>query len=157
MAILDKLQRALDAEQIRYEVHSHPEAMTARSLAAADHVADREVAKVVIVRADEQMQMLVLPASHRVELHALRELLGVRHLRLANEGELGEVFAQCEVGAMPPFGNFWQMPVWVDDRLRAETEIVFAGGNHHETVHMAYSDFERMVHPRHASFASLGS
>jgi Ala-tRNA(Pro) deacylase len=157
MAILEKLQRALEAEHVHYEVHSHPEAMTARSLAAADHVPDHEVAKVVVVRTDEQMQMVVLPASHRVELHALRELLGVRHLRLASERELGEIFSQCELGAMPPFGNFWQMPVWVDDTLRAETEIVFAAGNHHETVHMAYSDFERLVHPRYARFASEGN
>lgn len=155
--ILDKLQRALDAEGIPYEVHAHEEAMTARDLAAAEHVSAREVAKVVVVRADEQMQMVVLPASHRVELHALRDLLGVRHVRLAEEDELAQVFSQCELGAMPPFGNFWQMPVWVDDALSDEAEIVFAGGNHHETVHMAYSDFERMVHPRHAAFAVRGS
>ena len=157
MAILDKLQRALDAEGIPYEVHAHEEAMTARDLAVAEHVPPKEVAKVVVVRADDQMQMVVLPASHRIELQALRDLLGAGHLRLADERELAQVFSQCEVGAMPPFGNFWQMPVWVDDTLSEESEIVFAGGNHRETVHMAYCDFERLVHPRHAAFAVRGS
>jgi Ala-tRNA(Pro) deacylase len=154
MAILDKLQRALDAERVPFEVHSHPEAMTARSLAAADHVPDHEVAKVVVVRADDDLQMAVVPATHRVELHALRDLLGARHLRLATEEELEELFSQCELGAMPPFGNLWNLPVWVDDSLTREREIVFAGGNHRETVHMKYADFERVVHPRHAQFAT---
>ncbi len=153
MAILEKLQRLLDLRGINYQVHPHPEAFTAKALARAEHVGPDHVTKVVVTCSGDQMQMVLVPASRRIDMRALRHALGAREVHLADEGEINDIFSQCETGAVPPFGGFWDIPVWMDETLSRNREMIFAGGNHHETVHMNYSDFEQLVHPRHAHFS----
>jgi Ala-tRNA(Pro) deacylase len=157
MSVSSKLKAALDSEHVRYEVRSHPQAFTASGVAQAEHVPGREVAKVVMLRAGHDYFMAVVPSTERVDEIKLRHLVGRLDLHLADEDELLRVFPDCERGAMPPFGNLYGVPVWVDERLTHEPEIVFNAGTHVETIHMAYSDFARIVGPRVARFASPGS
>jgi Ala-tRNA(Pro) deacylase len=113
-----------------------------------EHVPGRMVAKVVIAIADdEQMVMLCLPAPCRVNMLKLMDLLGTDDVRLAREDEFAREFSDCEIGAMPPFGNLYRMPVFVDKQLAADERIVFAAGLHTDTVEMHYADFARLVHP----------
>jgi Ala-tRNA(Pro) deacylase len=157
MAILPSLQRLLDRNQIPYEVHTHPTAMTAAELAAADHVPPSEVAKVVVLRSTDRFMLAVLPAARRLDLDRIRGLVGDPELRLASESEFAEVFPACELGAMPPIGGLFGLPVWVDDALGREAETVFSGGNHHETVHVAYRDFVRITNPEFGEFSTRRS
>ena len=152
MPILTKLREYLDTNGVRYEVHSHAEAFTAISVADADHVPATEMAKVVILRSRGEFLMAVLPAVYKVDLSQLRDLTGKSELHLATEEEFSRLFPRCEPGAMPPFGNLYGLPVWVDEPLRRQQEIVFNAGTHTQTVHMAYADFERLVQPRVVSF-----
>jgi len=154
MSIAAKLKRALDSEHVPYEVRSHRQAFTASGVAKADHVPGAEVAKVVMLRSGHDYFMAVVPATYRVDEVKLRHLLGRSDLHLADEDEFLRVFPDCERGAMPPFGNLYGVPVLVDEHLAHEPEIVFNAGTHVETVHMAYSDFARVVQPRVASFAT---
>ena len=152
MPILTKLREFLDASGVAYEVRSHLPAFTAQEVAAAQHVPGREMAKVVIVRAGREFLMAVLPAPQRVDLGQLGAAAGKPDLHLATEAEFAGLFPACEAGAMPPFGNLYGLPVWVDQALTRDKDISFNAGTHDQTVRMAYADFARLVQPRVASF-----
>ena len=153
MPILTRLKEFLDRNGVRYEVHAHRPAFTAQQVAAAEHVPGREVAKVVIVRDGDSFLMAVVPATHRVNLHQLAEASRATHPQLATEAEFTRLFPACEAGAMPPFGNLYGLPVWVDETVTRDQTIVFNAGTHEQSVHMEYADFARLVRPRVASFA----
>ena len=152
MPIHTKLGEFLDASGVAYEVRSHLQAFTAQEVAAAQHVPGREMAKVVIVRAGREFLMAVLPAPQRVDLGQLGAAAGKPDLHLATEAEFAGLFPACEAGAMPPFGNLYGLPVWVDQALTRDKDISFNAGTHDQTVRMAYADFARLVQPRVASF-----
>jgi Ala-tRNA(Pro) deacylase len=142
-----KLRAFLDGHGVRYVSIQHSVAFTASEVAESVHVKGRDFAKTVIVKIGESMAMVVLPASRRIVLHDLREMLGSEELRLATEAEFKGAFPDCEVGAMPPFGNLYNMPVYVAAHLAEEREIVFNAGTHSEVMQLAYADFEQLVHP----------
>jgi Ala-tRNA(Pro) deacylase len=153
MALNDRLRRFLDAEGVAYETLPHREAFTARAVAAESHVAARQVAKVLAVREEGGGHlMVVLPAECRLDLTALKAAAGRHKLSLLDEAEMGPLFPDCEVGAMPPFGRLYGMPVYVDACFPRTGDIVFQGGNHHEVVRMAYGDYERLAQPSAGEF-----
>jgi Ala-tRNA(Pro) deacylase len=154
MPILKKLKEFLDANRIRYEVRSHAVAYTAQEVAAEEHIPGREMAKVVMVRDGGEYLMAVLPAPHHVDLGRLEKAAGRKGLTLATEAEFARLFPGCDPGAMPPFGNLYGIPVWVDESLTRDDEIAFNAGNHEQTVHMKYADLARLVQPGIASFRS---
>ena len=156
MAILQSLQHLLDEHQIRYEVHAHPRSFTAKETAAADHIPPSEMAKVVVLKSRERLLMAVIPASHTLDVDRLRATVGDAELRLASEREFADEFPACEPGAIPPFGQLFGMPLWVDDSLGRERETVFNAGNHCETVHLAYQDFVRLAKPQFGEFSRRG-
>jgi Ala-tRNA(Pro) deacylase len=119
-------------------------------------VSGRDFAKTVIVIFDDTMAMVVLPAARRIVLSDLRELLDQPHLRLATEVEFRTAFPDCELGAMPPFGNLYGMRVYVAAALADEDEIVFNAGSHVEILKMAYSDFAAAVNPHVLDFVTTG-
>ncbi len=153
MPILSELRELLDRNQVKYSYTAHPVAYTARELASAEHVPAREVAKTVVFLSEQGYGMAVLPADSVVDLEQLRLGLGLSRLRLATEKELGELFPSCELGAMPPVGSLFGLPVYVDSRMAAEGTITFNAGTHRDVIHMQYRDFERVIHPAVAPFA----
>jgi len=153
MPILARLREFLEANQVEYSVHSHPQAYTAQEVAALSHVKGHGLAKVVMVRAGERLLMVVLGADRRVDFARLREVLGSGEARLATEAEFGDLFPGCETGAMPPFGNLWGVPVYADRSLEGNEHIVFNAGTHTLTAKVAFRDFVRLVKPIVADFA----
>jgi len=153
MKCKERLKQYLREHNVSFELMTHPEAYTAQEVAAAQHVSGHQLAKVVMVWADGQMTMLVLPASARVDLRKAAELLGVDKVRLATETEFSQRFPDCRVGAMPPFGNLYELPVYVDRALTEHAEIVFRVGTYTETMKIAYADFERLVQPQVGDFS----
>jgi len=147
MAVLKKLRAFLDEAGVTYEVLSHPRAYTSEGVAAAQHVPGRTLAKVVIAKSGEDFHMAVLPATSRLDLHKLGDLVGDPHTVLASEAEFGSRFPGCEVGAMPPFGNLYGMRVWVDPRLSEQQSIVFEAGSHTQTIRLGWNDFVSLVRP----------
>ena len=154
MAILSSLQRLLDGHNVPHEVHTHRTAMTAAELAAADHVPPSEVAKVVVLLSAKRFLLAALPATRQLDVEQLRALVGDPQLRLATEAEFADVFEECELGAIPPIGELFGIPLWVDDSLGREAETVFSAGTHHETVHLAYRDFVRLAKPTFGAFST---
>lgn len=148
MAIIERLKRFLDARAVPYRASSHAEAFTAHDVAVATHVADRQLAKPIAVREERGGHlMVVLPASCRLDLTALRHAAGRRRLALVPERDMRALFPDCETGAMPPFGNLYGLPVFVDACFQEGGDIVFPAGNHHEVVRMGYAHYVGLVQP----------
>lgn len=142
-----KLKEFLDSHQIKYVSISHSSAFTAQEVAASAHISGKELAKSVMVKLDDKLAMAVLPASHKVDLDLLQSATGARQVSLASEQEFRESFPECETGAMPPFGNLYELNTFVDQRLREDEEIAFNAGSHTELIKMSYGDFERLATP----------
>jgi Ala-tRNA(Pro) deacylase len=147
-----KLKNFLDENGIKYVVISHSPAYAAQEIAAAAHISGKELAKTVIVKSTGKMMMVVLPASYQIELGKLGSELGVSDLKLATENEFKDLFPGCDVGAMPPFGNLYDMDVVVAKRLTEDDEIAFNAGTHTELIKLKYDDFERLVKPKVLQF-----
>jgi len=152
MPILAKLREFLETNKVAYSVHSHPEAYTAQEIAALQHVKGRQLVKVVMVKAGNEPIMLALPSDRRVDFERLQTALGGRAARLAEEAEFRQIFPACELGAMPPFGNLYSLPVYADRSLEGLDDIVFNAGTHTLTARMAMRDWERLVQPTVAEF-----
>jgi Ala-tRNA(Pro) deacylase len=144
------LDQFLREARVPYTTFTHPEAFTAQVEAAVSHVPGRSWAKVVICLADDEFIVAVVPAPSLVDLEHLRVLAGAQALRLADEHECRTVCADCEVGAMPPFGfgDRFRHRVFVDASLVDEPELVFNAGTHTDAIRMHYRDFAELVHPR---------
>ncbi len=136
MAIARKLKEYLDKSEAPYKVSTHQEVYTAQEVAATLHVSGKDIVKVVIVKTEGKFIMAVLPADHKVNVDKLRTVLRDPEARLATEGEFKGLFPDCDVGAMPPFGNLYDVGVYVDKSLAEDEEIVFQAGSHVETVKM---------------------
>lgn len=152
-----RLREFLDSNNVKYVRILHSTAFTAQEIAALTHTRGQELAKTVIVKLDDELAMAVLPASFQVELSLLRDAAQATSIRLASESEFRNAFPECETGAMPPFGNLYNMKVFVDESLTRDKEIAFNAGTHNELVRLAYADFERLVKPAVARFAARTS
>ena len=149
-----KLKEYLNSHQIKYLSIQHSPAYTAQEVAASAHVSGRDFAKTVIVKIEGTPAMVVLPANRKVVLSDLREVLGAEKAQFATEEEFQNLFPDCEIGAMPPFGNLYGIEVYVAPSLAQETEIAFNAGTHTEVIELAYKDFERLVKPRIVNFTT---
>jgi Ala-tRNA(Pro) deacylase len=148
-----KLKEFLDSQQVKYVSINHSPAYTAQEIAASAHVHGKELAKTVMVTIDGRLAMAVLPASRKVSFDLLREAAGAENVQLAAERAFGDLFPGCEVGAMPPFGNLYDMEVYVSKLLSEDEEIAFNAGSHTELIRLMFKDFLRLVEPKVARIA----
>lgn len=144
---IKRLKEFLDENNVKYVSISHSQAFTAQEIAAAAHVPGKELAKTVMVKLDGELAMAVLPAPDQVSLSRLKKIAGAKNVEVAAEQDFADRFPGCELGAMPPFGNLWELAVFVDQRLREDEQIVFNAGSHTELMKLSYSEFERLVKP----------
>lgn len=143
-----KFLQYLEEQGIKHALIRHAPAVTSQEVAAQSHIPGWEVAKTVIVKLDGKLAMAVLPAPAKIDFNLLRQATGAQHAELASEEEFAGRFPDCEVGAMPPFGNLYGMPVYVDASLTEDEQIAFNACSHAEVVRMAYADFARLVKPK---------
>jgi Ala-tRNA(Pro) deacylase len=143
-----QLSEFLDSNDVKYVTIRHSPAYTAHEVAASAHIPGKDMAKTVIVDLDGKMAMAVVPASSRLDLDQLKAVASARQVAIADERKFERLFPDCEVGAMPPFGNLYGLDVFVADSLAEDEEIAFNAGSHTEVVRLAYQDFERLVHPK---------
>jgi Ala-tRNA(Pro) deacylase len=149
---VQKLKDYLDKNKVKYVSIRHSTVYTATEIAASAHVKGKNLAKTVMVKLDGKMTMAVLPAKYRVDLEALRAACLAGTVELATEQEFAKMFSNCEEGAMPPFGNLYGLPVYVEKALAEDEEIAFNACSHSELIQLAYKDFARLVKPTVASF-----
>jgi Ala-tRNA(Pro) deacylase len=149
----EKLLEYLDEHGIDYEFHEHPRAYAAEDVARSVDFPRRSFAKTVLVKLDGIMAMAVVSASFKINFNLLRDAAGAGAIALALEEDFAPRFPDCELGAMPPFGNLYGMDVYADGELAASPTIAFNAGTHREVLTMAWDDFEVLVEPRVARFA----
>lgn len=147
-AICDRLRSFLDRERIPYQTLRHPPDFTAQETAAHTRTPGREFAKVVVVHVDGLPAMAVLPAHHRLDLAKLASELGAKDVELCREDELRKLFEDCEVGAEPPFGNLYGMPVFLSRAMADDLHVTFNAGSHEDVVRMPFVEYVKAVRPR---------
>ena len=148
-----KLIQFLDENQVKYITIRHSSAFTTQEIAAKAHISGNKLAKTVIVKIQGKMAMAVLPASYIIDFDSLKRIFGTSNVVLATENEFKNRFPDCELGAMPPFGNLYDMEVYVAESLSEDKEIAFNAGSHVELIKLNYKDYERLVKPRIFKFS----
>ena len=149
-----KLKEFLDQNRIKYVSISHSPAFTAQDAEASSHISGWALAKTVILKVNGKMAMAVLPANLKIIIQDMRDITGTDDVTFASEAEFKAAFPECEVGAMPPFGNLYGMEVFVAPVLAENRDIAFCAGSHTELIKMAYEDFSRLVQPRVMEFTT---
>lgn len=149
-----KLKNFLHENNIKYESISHLPASTAQETAARAHVSGKNMAKTVMVKVNDELAMAILPADKKVNFVLMKDSLGNKEIELASEIEFRNAFPDCELGAMPPFGNLYGMKIFVDKSLSRDKDIAFNAGTHKELIRMSYKDFERLTKPKIVTFSS---
>lgn len=147
-----KLKEYLDNQKIEYVSIFHAAASTSQRIAATSHIPGKELAKTVMVKIDGKMAMAVLPASHNISFELFKKLANAETVELTTELAFVNLFPDCEVGAMPPFGNLYGMDVYVAEILSEDEEISFNAGTHTELIRMNYKDFVKVVNPKMGHF-----
>ncbi len=142
-----RMRQYLAENGVLYTNIRHSPAFTSADIAESVHLGKHNFAKTVVVFINELMALVVVPASARIAMPELRDMFQTTHVRLATEGEFTDVFPDCALGAMPPFGNLYGLPIYVEASLAEQPEIAFNAGTHTEVIKMAYADFDRLVRP----------
>lgn len=150
----DELHALLDDLGIDYETHHHRRVVDAQRLAAEEDVSGWDVAKPVLLSVGDRLVMAVVPAAVHVDLDKTSRVLGGNDVRLATEEAFRTVFEDCEVGAEPPFGNLYDIPVFLDEQLRGRSTMVCRDGSHTESIVLAVNDYVRAVQPEIADLAT---
>lgn len=151
---LASLMHYLEEHNAAFVVITHSPAYTAQGIAGLTHISGKELAKTVIVKLDGKLAMAVLPAKFHVDLGLLKKAANARSAALASEDEFKDRFPECETGAMPPFGNLFELDVFADDSLEKDEEIAFNAGTHRELIRMSWADFKNLVRPKLVSLAA---
>ncbi len=146
--IARRLREQLDAADIDYEILHHAADYRARQTAADTHTPPEEFAKTIFVRIDGDYALVVIPATHSLSVRKLCSSVGAGEVELATEEEMRELCPDCDVGAAPPFGNLYGLPVYVSPLLARREKITFNAGNHRDAVRMDYRHFASLVQPR---------
>jgi Ala-tRNA(Pro) deacylase len=148
-----KLRNLLEENNVEFETISHFPAFTAQEVAASSHVSGKEVAKTVMVKINGKMVMAVLPASSMINYEDLGRVAGGERAEIASEDEFKDIFPDCALGAMSPFGNLYGLDVYVEKTLSEDAEISFNACSYDELVKLSYEDFEKLVKPKVAKFS----
>ncbi len=151
---VSKVKDFLDEHRVKYVAIAHSPAFTAQEIAASAHISGKEIAKTVMIKVEGKMAMAVLPAVYKVDLEQLRQAVGADTLKLASEAEFQDLFPDCELGAMPPFGNLYGMDVFMAATLAEDELIAFNAGSHTELIQMTLSDYVRLVRPAELEFSA---
>lgn len=150
---LKKLIDYLEENQVKFTRIIHSTAYSAQVIAHRAHISGNILAKTIVLKNPQgKFLMAVVPANYQIDLEKLSAIHGEK-LELAAEEEFVQLFPGCETGGMPPFGNLFDMPVYISDSLGNTEEIAFNAGNHRELLQMSFEDFNRLVKPKKADFS----
>ena len=151
---INKLKEYLDSHNVEYITISHSKAYTAQKTASTVHMPGKELAKTVIVKFDGKMAMAVLPASYQIDFDQIKIAAGAKKVEISSETEFRDRFPDCELGAMPPFGNLYGMEVFVAKSLAENEDIAYNACSHTELIKHNYRDFDRLVKPTILKFSA---
>ena len=152
---VNRLKQFLDSNDVKYVTIQHSPAYTAMEVAEESHIKGRIMAKTVIFKADDELVMCVVPAGYWVDCHNLKATTGANYVELARESVFAAHFPDCEVGAMPPFGNLVGMKNYMDEKLLENESIAFNAGTHSLVFHMDLGNYIEMANPVIAKISTM--
>jgi Ala-tRNA(Pro) deacylase len=157
MAVPQRIRDYLDSQNVPYETLRHSQAFTAQEVAHSLHVSGKKCVKAVVASGDGKLVIVVMPASHRLNIQELKSALKANQLEMLLESELVDLFPDCDLGAVPPLGNLYGIEVWVDRAVANAEKILFCAGTHEDCIRMRYSDFAKVARPYLGHFSELGT
>ncbi|MEI8364933.1 MAG: YbaK/EbsC family protein [Parachlamydiaceae bacterium] len=152
MSVSGKIKRFLEQEKINYQILEHNPAFTALEIAQAQHLPGHQVVKTVVVDADGKQILCVLPSTHKIDFDRLKKMLNAQNVALTNETQVGKLFPEYEIGAMPPFGRTPDLKVYVDKDLAENESIAFNAGTHVDMLKIRFKDFVKIATPTFGTF-----
>ncbi len=155
--LMQRVTKYLDKAHVDYHSESHPLAYTAQQIAQQSHLSGMSFCKTVMVVVDSKLSMIVIPAPYTIDFYNIAAAIGAQRVDLAYEHQFRDVFPDCETGAMPPFGNLFDVPVYMHDSLIEPDLISFNAGNHRELLQMKSMDFIELVNPMMISKGVISS
>ena len=144
MAIATTLKYYLEDHHIEYDMIHHDHSSTSLESAHTAQVPSHQVAKAVVLEDEGGYVVSVLPSSHRLDLQWVNESLG-RHLEMAKEDKLPDLFQDCEVGAVPALSNAYGIDVIWDDQLTSSSELYIEAGDHENLIHLHGESIRELV------------
>jgi Ala-tRNA(Pro) deacylase len=153
MAKLGDVIEYLKYNKVRYEMIEHDPAFSAQEAAVELQDQKKNPAKTHIVHADGKYYMIVMPADNRIDDGLLLDVLKAKNAHLASEEDMQLIFPECEVGTMPPFGNLFALPVYIEKTLADDDMIIFSACSHTRSIRLKMYDFLRLVKPVIAEFS----
>jgi Ala-tRNA(Pro) deacylase len=140
MAVPARIVEFLRSKGVDFEEIAHAEAFASIEEARALGVEADDVGKVLVIRSAGGPVLFALAASSRLDMRAVRALLGDPNARLATENEMATDFSDYALGSVPPLAELVGAPLTIDDALAAHSTIVFAAGTHTDSIRMRVSD-----------------
>ncbi|HHF7373397.1 aminoacyl-tRNA deacylase [Legionella bozemanae] len=142
------IREYMHSHDIAYKTISHPRAYTASQCAQAAHIKGNCFAKSIVVKLDGKFALVAIPAHARLDLNLLKKETHTKRAEIAKEFEFQDKFTDCEVGAIPLFGELYGMDVYLADSLAHKEWLVFNAGNHTQLLKIKSEDFLNLVHPK---------
>lgn len=153
MSMSATLQDCLRSKGSQYEIVHHPYSHSSVETAAAAHIPGDRLAKTVLFEDEHGYVATVLPSTYAVRLSELWAKTG-RHLMLAKETDLRELFKDCDAGALPPVCTAYGMQTYLDESLTLQPDVYFEAGDHEKLIHMGTDQFlDLMDRAERARFA----
>lgn len=147
-----KIITLLSHNHMDYRVVRHNISYTAQETAQAAHISGHNFAKTILLRVDGKPMMAVLPADAKINFKHIKEITGAKQANLASEEAIHFFFEDCDIGAMPPFGNIYRIPTLMDTLFENCEDIAFNAGDHEDVMMIKFADYCKLVHPKIAAF-----
>jgi Ala-tRNA(Pro) deacylase len=144
MAIALTLRKYLADNGVAYDILPHSHSSSSINTAHSAHIPGKFLAKSVILEDDDGYLMAVVPATERVKFRKVNHALN-RHMGMAIEAELGDLFSDCELGAIPALGEAYSIESIVDEKLIACSDVYIEAGDHEELIHLKGSSFRKLM------------
>lgn len=151
--VFQEIKKLLEKNQVKYQTFEHKPVFTSEEAAEVRGTDIKQGAKALIMLADKKPIMLVVSAAYKVDIKKFKKLFKIKDLRMATAGEVEQLTQGVKIGAVPPFGNIFGMPTYVDKTLAENKTIAFNAGLHSRSIEMAYKDFIEVIKPRVSSFS----
>lgn len=151
-SIYDAIIEELKKQGIEFKNYEHKAVYTSQEAASVRNTDIHAGAKALVMYKDEAPVILVLPADMKVDTHTFKKIYKSRNLRMATKEEV-EKITSVSIGAVPPFGHIFYIPIYMEKSLRDNERIVFNAGMHTRSIEMKESDYEKIAKPIVGEFA----
>ena len=152
----DKLITYLKDKGVEFRSIDHAPTHTSEESAKIRGTTIQQGAKALVMFADNSPILAVLSAAHKIDNYAFKTEFKVKDLRMANADEVKKI-SGVEIGAVPPFGNLFNIPVYFDKKLLTQSEIAFNAGSLTKSLIIKSSDFVKLVNPTLGDYAEIPS